>query len=61
MHSDKAKYEKLVKDKVKELQDQIEDERVNTQRALQEMMQCKGFLDNLVRENSEKEKMIIKL
>jgi hypothetical protein len=25
------------------------------------MMQCKGFLDNLVRENSEKEKMVLKL
>ena len=25
------------------------------------MMQCKGFLDNLVRENSDKEKMILKL
>ena len=25
------------------------------------MLQCKGFLDNLVRENSEKEKMILKL
>ena len=72
LHSHKAKYEKIIKDKelelsqmnrekVLELQAQIEDERINTQRALQEMMQCKGFLDNLVRENSEKEKMILKL
>ena len=59
MHSDKSKYEKAVKDKVQEMQGEIEDERVNTQRALQEMMQCKGFLDNFVRENSEKEKMIL--
>jgi hypothetical protein len=30
VQSDKAKYERAVKDKVKELQDQIEEERVNT-------------------------------